>query len=365
MNKNQFENSFNFIRTLVALAIAVGIAALIIFATSATPMETLGSFLLGPLAKSVRIKNIIETMIPLMFTGVSVCIMYSANQNNMASEGAFFLGGIGASFVAVKLAAPMGLHPLLTMAAGGAAGMIVCMIPALLYVKKGAMPVVSSLMMNYVALYVGIFCINYLIGDSSAGFPASKTFAATARLPRFPKSFGMFNVHAGLLIAIATVIFAYIYLYRTKWGYEIRMVGQNPSFARYSGIDVMKVVLSCQLIGGFIAGLGGAVEQMGMFNRFQYQQLSGHGFDGIMVAIMARYNPKFIPLTCFFLSYIRIGADVISRNSDVPVEIISIIQATIIILVCAESFLSVWKHRQIVKLSKREAGESGAKEAVA
>lgn len=359
MKKNKFESRFNLIHTLAALAIAVVIAAIIIFFTSAAPVDTLVSFLVGPLLKSIRMKNVIETMIPLMFTGVGVCIMYSANQNNMASEGAFYLGGIGASFIAIKVAAPFGLHPLLCVLVGGLAGSLVCVIPALLYIKKGALPVISSLMINYVALYLGTYFINYIIGDSTAGFPASQLFAKTAKLPKFPKAFGMFNVHIGFVIAILVVIAGYIYLYKSKRGYEIRMVGQNTSFAKYSGINVMKVILSCQIIGGFIAGFGGAIEQLGMFNRFQYQQLSGHGFDGIMVAIMARYNPKFIPLTCFFLSYIRIGADVIARKSDVPVEIISIIQATIIILVCAESFLSGWKHKQVVKNSEKSLTVKG------
>ncbi len=359
MKNNKFERQFDLIRTLVALGISIAIAAVFIFLISATPLDTLTQFLIGPLLKSTRMKNVIETMIPLMFTGVGVSIIYSANQNNMASEGAFYLGGIGASYMAVKFALPMGLHPVVCMLVGGMAGALVCFIPAILYVKKGALPVVSSLMMNYVAFYVGTYFINYIIGDSTAGFPASKLFAKSSKLPRFPKSFGIFHVHIGFIIAILVVMAAYIYLYKTKWGYETRMVGQNASFAKYSGINVMKVVLSCQLIGGFISGFGGAIEQLGMFNRFQYQQLSGHGFDGIMVAIMARYNPKYVPLACFFLSYIRIGADVITRQSDVPVEIISIIQATIIILVCAESFLATWKHRQVVKNSGKSLEVKG------
>ena len=337
----------------MALLISIAIAALIIFFTSDNPIATLNTFLFGPLAKSVRMKNVIETMIPLMFTGAGVCIMYSANQINMASEGAFYLGGIGASFIAVTIILPSGIHPIVSILVGGLIGALVCFIPAILYAKRGALPVVSSLMMNYISLYVGVYFINYIIGDPTAGFPASRLFAKSAKLPKFPRSFGMFNVHIGLLIALAVVLLSYLYLYKTKWGYEIRMIGQNSKFAKYSGMKVMKVIVICQIIGGFIAGMGGAVEQLGMFNRFQYQQLSGHGFDGIMVAIMARYNPKLVPVTSFFLAYIRIGADAMSRSSDVPVEIIAIIQAVIIILISAEGFLSVWEHKQVVKSSQK------------
>ena len=105
-------------------------------------------------------------------------------------------------------------------------------------------------------------------------------------------------------------------------------------------------------MGGFIAGIGGAVEQLGMYNRFQYQALSNHGFDGIMIAILARYNPKFVPLAALFLAYIRVGADVMARTSDVPVEIVNIIQAVVIMFVAAERFLERWRHRQIVSSSQ-------------
>lgn len=356
MQSKKIEQRFQVIRMLVAVAIALVIAFFLVCFVSATPAATMGNFLFGPFQSVRRIGNMVEMMTPLLFTGVSVSIMYSCNQINMASEGAFFLGGVASSYIAVTWLLPVGLHPFFCILAGGLVGSAVCGIPAFLYVKRGALPVVSSLMINYVSLYLGLLIINYIIRDPQAGYLCSYEFAKTAVLPEL---FSKTNVHFGLIIAMAVLVFGYLYLNKSRWGYSIRMIGKNPAFAKYSGMNVFGTILACQLVGGFLAGMGGAVEQLGMYNRFQYQALSNHGFDGILIAILAHYNPKFVAPAALFLAYIRVGADIMARTSDVPVEIVSIIQAIIIIFVAAERFLSGWKHREIVKASRNELAAKG------
>lgn len=351
MQSRKIEQRFRIIRMLVAVVIALTIAFGFVCFVSKTPFETMGNFLFGPFLTVRRLGNIVEMTIPLLFTGVSVSIMYSCNQINMASEGGFFLGGVAAAYIAVTFALPYGIHPLLCIIGGGFAGALVCGIPAVLYVKKGALPVVSSLMMNYVSLYLGLLIINYVIRDAQAGYLCSYQYRDTAILPDL---FSKTNVHAGLLIAVMVLILGYLYLYKSQWGYCIRMIGKNPNFAKYSGMNVAGTILGCQLAGGFVAGMGGAVEQLGMYGRFQYQALSNHGFDGVLIAILAHYNPKFVAPAALFLAYIRVGADIMARSSDVPVEIVYIIQAIIIIFVAAERFLEGWKHREIVKASRLE-----------
>jgi simple sugar transport system permease protein len=143
-------------------------------------------------------------------------------------------------------------------------------------------------------------------------------------------------------------------LYRTKMGYAIRIVGQNDNFARYNGININKTILLAQMFGGILAGFGGATEMLGMYTRFQYQALTQYGFDGMLIAIIARNNPATVPLAALFLAYIRTGADIMNRTSDVPLEIISVIQSAIIMLVVAKMFLNKFKHEQIVKNSRAE-----------
>jgi general nucleoside transport system permease protein len=107
------------------------------------------------------------------------------------------------------------------------------------------------------------------------------------------------------------------------------------------------------VIGGFIAGMGGSIEVLGMYTRFSWQALPGYGWDGVIVAILARNNPLFVPVAAFFLAYLRIGADIMARYSDVPNEFVALIQGTIIILIAASSFLETYRHKLVFKEATR------------
>lgn len=348
----EIEQQFNLLRMLLALGIALGIAFVIILLISPDPLGAIKSFVLGPLATLRRMGNVVEVMTPLLFTGAAVCLIFSANQTNMAVEGGFLVGAVGATIAATQFSLPAGVHPLVSILIGGIFGSLACMVPAILYVKFEAKPVVSSLMMNYVCMYVALGIINHILRDPAAGYLASFKFADTAVLPKLLKGT---NMHAGTIIGLTIVVLTYLYLYKSKRGYEIRIVGKSMSFSNYSGMPIKKVLLSAQALGGFIAGMGGAVEVLGMYKRFQYQGNTGHGFDGILVGIIASYNPKLVPLAALFLAYVRVGADAMARTNDIPIELVSIIQAVIIMLVVAERFLHKMKHKRLVLAARQES----------
>lgn len=358
MNTKNIEKQFQILRTLLAVAIAAVVAFIIICFISANPTDTIREFVLGPLQSKRKIGNIITNMTPMLFVGTGVCLIFSANQTNMAVEGGFFVGAMLATVAATMVKLPMPLHILLCLIAGGVAGAAATAIPTFLFIKYNAKPVVSSIMVNNMCLYVGLYVINHLVRDPGAGFLASYKFAETARFQEIVKGTG---VHYGILIGIIVLILGYLYLNKSKAGYEIRTVGRNVDFARYSGINVNRVITKAQLLGGFLAGMGGAVEVLGMYKRFQYQSLTNHGFDGIMIGIMAAYNPKMLPLAALFLAYIRVGADCMQRSSDVPVELANIMISVIVIMIVAERFLYKLKHKRIVTAAQRAlAGKEAA-----
>ena len=216
------------------------------------------------------------------------------------------------------------------------------------------MTLVTSLMLNYVFLNIGQYIINYIIWDPYIGYQASYLYEETALLA---KLFSKTNIHFGLIIAISVIIFGYILIYKTKFGYCLRSVGENENFAKYSGINTTSIIIFSQLIGGFLAGVGGAIEQIGMYKRFTLGGLSGHGFDGVMIAVISGLNPKFVPAASIFLAYIRTGAEVMSRQADVPTEVIAIVQAIIIMFVAAERFLAKYKQKEIVKNAELQMKE--------
>ncbi|MDF2672116.1 MAG: transporter permease [Clostridiales bacterium] len=350
------EKLFELLRTLVAIVLALLIAFIIIFFVSQQPGEALSKLLFGPVTKLRYFGNVIEMAIPLTFTGLGVCVMFQAKQFNMGGEGAFFIGAIAAAVVGILVPLPSFIHPIAAIIAGGLVGGGFLYITAKLKTKWNASELVSSLMLNYILLYLGLFIINYTLRDANAGAMVSFKLKTTALIPNLiPKT----RIHFGLLLVIAMIIITYYFLYRTKWGYAIRMTGLNQKFADYSGINTTSVVVYAQVIGGIIAGIGGATELLGMYTRFQWQSLPGYGWDGMMVAILARNNPVLVPIAAFLLAFLRIGADLMARMTDVPSEVVSIIQAIMIILVAAESFLSTWRHRIIVKKAKEEITVKG------
>jgi simple sugar transport system permease protein len=287
--------------------------------------------------------------IPLMFTGLAVSLLFRANMFNLGAEGIFYFSGVVASVLAIHLSLNGWLHPLVAIFAGSIVGALLSAIPGILKARWNANELVTSLMFNNILFGVGLYLLNYHLRDAKAFANVSFKFEKTAQLS---KLFAGTRIHTGLIIVLVLIVLAHLFLYRTKWGYELRMTGVNRDFARYSGMKTAKVIILVHLIAGFIAGMGGSVEVLGMYSRLQWTSLPGYGLDGALVAMLAKNNPLSVIASALFLAYIRIGADLMARLSDVPSEMISIIQAVIILLISAEQFLKFWKNRMLLKEAK-------------
>lgn len=330
----------------MAIAISLAIAFVIILFVSDQPADAIRALLLGPFSSVRNFGTVVEMMIPLVFAGLAVSIMFQAAQFNMAAEGSFFIGAVAAAAAATKLTLPPVLHVMACLLAGIAAGALVSSIPAILKARFNASEMVSSLMLNYVVLFLGLFVLNFFLRDPAFGMLASHPIPQDVKLTQF---IDRTRIHTGLFIALILVVFAYLFIYKTKSGYAIRTLGQNAKFAHYSGIGVGGAIVSSQVIGGSVAGLGGSVELLGMYDRFQWTALPGYGWDGVIIAILARNKPQYVPLAAFFLAYLRIGSGIMARNTDVPSELIIIIQAIMIMLVTAQALLGKLKHKLVVK----------------
>lgn len=336
---------FEMIRMFFAIVIALLVSFGIIFCISSEPVNAIITMITGPLKSKRSFGNVIEAMIPLLFTGTGVCIMFSANQINLATDGAFQLGGLVAAAAVLQMGLPTPVALVLSMVVGA----LFCMIPALMKIFTGSDEMVASLMLNYVSLWFCTFVLMHFLLDPGVG-AASYKLPAASELPTLIKGT---NVHIGLIIGLVGVAFGYIFLYKSKIGYELRLTGQNEEFARYSGINVVRVILVSQLVGGIFAGLGGGVEILGpIYARFSWLALLGFGWDAIILSTLAKNNPLYVPLAAFFLAYLRTGASIMARSTDVTLEIVQITQGIIVMLVVAEQFLSKMRHRLIAKEAK-------------
>lgn len=347
-NVDVFNTYFAILRFTIAVLIAFTISFIIMSFSSSNSLGAIKNLFIGPLTTVRRFSTVLETAIPLTFAGLSICVMFKANQFNMAAEGGFFLGALGAAMIAIYMPAPPVIVILAAMLTAGVIGAFVCAIPGFLKVRWNCSELVISLMLNYVALYFGTFIFNQFAKDPSSAYKASLPFQKGVSLGTIiPKT----RLHGGVFIVLVFVFLTYIFMFKTKWGYKLRVVGSNLKFGQYVGIETAGVIMMAQLIGGFIAGVGGATEMLGMYTRFQWSALPGYGFDGVVLNILAKGNPAYVPVAAFAVAYLRVGADYMYKQSDVAAEIVSIIEALVIVLVAANAFLSKYQHKMITKLS--------------
>ena len=340
---------FGLLRGGAAILVSVGVAALLIFAVSDTPLEALRQLLLSPLGNARQMWNIAERMIPLMFTGLAVCVMFSAKQFNLAAEGCVMLGAFVAALVAIYVSLPGVIHPIAAILAGAVVCGLVMLLPALLQTKFGASVLVSTLMLNFIIQFVVQFFLVNVFADRTQGALMTQRFLPTALIPAI-----RFQTSWGFVAGIVAVVLVSLFIYRTRWGYAIRMVGINPQFASYSGIKVAGIIILCQVIGGLLAGVGGGVEMLGYFERFRWRLLPGFGWNGVTIAILAKNNPALVPLGAFFLAYLSRGCLNMAIHTDMPFEMLEIIQAVIFLFFAAEHFLAGLRQKMVVRAAKRE-----------
>jgi len=370
--KMDVEARFGLIRMAVAIAIGLGIAIALILLCAENPGESLKYFFLGPL--SILNKNVpeglafnyfdfwVQNMIPLLFTGSAVCIMFSANKFNLGLEGAIMLGGLACGWVCVLLDGDItaaNANPVLCAIFGSLAGIVagalIAAIPALLEKKWGASIMVSSLMLNYIALYISRYCL------FSTDFRDHKTSKYSNQWTEeivltFKKFLGTkLTLRLGLFIGIAVALIAWAFLFKTKWGFKIRELGHNPNFAKYAGVSVIGIGVLVQIIGGAIGGLCGATVILGNYNYYYGVELTGYGWDGVTMAIFSENNPKKLLLSSAFISYIRAGALIMSTQPGGPInELTKIVEGVIILFLLAEQFLARTHRKMIVAEAKKK-----------
>ncbi|HPR35433.1 MAG TPA: ABC transporter permease [Anaerolineaceae bacterium] len=352
---------FNLLRGLAAILLALVVAAIFIFISSDEPLTALKYLLMGPVVSFRATGNVFNTtsfltifaaMIPTIFSGLAVCVMFSANQFNLGGEGAIMLGGFVGALLGIYLKMNTGLHQVVCVLAGAIAGGLIMLIPAILKVKLGASEMVTSLMMNYVVMFVILHFLNFVFADRSKGATQTFPFMETAKIPEIVAN-GT-KLTWGFVVALIFVVIIALFMYRTKWGYAIRMIGINQSFAQYSGMQVGTVIILSQVIGGMLSGMGGSIEVLGRFNTFLWRELPGYGWLGITIAILAKNNPIFVPFAAFFIAYLNKGCDLMATYSDVPSEMIDIIQAAIFLFFAAEQFLAKYRQRIVVRNAQRD-----------
>ncbi len=253
---------------------------------------------------------------------------------------------------AVYVPMAAGLHPVFCVLMGAIVCGLMMLIPAVLKAKLNVSEMVSSLMLNYVILYIIKYFMNTYLSDKTKGSIQSYPFLDTAKIA--PLVDNGSNLSVGFLVALVFVALTALFLYRTRWGYAIRMIGMNQSFAKYAGLPVAGTIILCQVVGGILAGLGGGIEMLGRYGTYNWGALPGYGWTGMTIAILAGNNPLFVPLAALFMAYLDKGCSLMSTYCGVPSQLISIIQAVIFLFFAAEQFLANYRQKLVVKSAREE-----------
>ena len=367
MNKRRMM-AFNLVRGCASILVALLVAAVLIFISCDQPWLALRYLILGPVIdfkggasfNLMSLYTIFGSMIPIMFTGLGVCVMFSANEFNLGGEGCVMVGGFVGALCAIYIPMPAWIHPafcvLMSMLVCGA----IMLIPSLLKVKLGASEMVCTLMLNYIMLYTVKHFLTNVFADRSKGQTQTAQFLSSGRITALVMRA---KFTWGFFVALAMVGLVWLFMYRTRWGYTIRMLGVNREFSRYSGLHVGGTVVLAQVIGGMLSGMGGSIEMLGRYTSFKWNSLPGYGWDGMTVAILAKNNPIFVPLAAFFIAYLDRGCQLMATYCNISANMIDIIQAVIFLFFTAEQFLSGYRQKLVVKSAKEEllAAEGGAK----
>ena len=347
------------LRMALSILIGLALATVLILTTSDKPMKSLSYFYTAPLQNLNYFGYWIQKMIPLIFTGTAVSLMFSANQFNLGMEGCFLMAGQVAAITNIYL---FPNQPVLGIIFGCILGMlvgaIIAFIPALLNRIWKASIMVTSLMMNYICLYFSMYMLfTYFKNPKSTKntYDWCKSPIMTINLKIGSQSL---NVFISLFIALLVAFGAWLFLYHTKTGFKLRQVGQNTNFAKYVGISVPAIAILAQIIGGAIGGLGGACEIMSNYTNYSWVELTGFGWDGVTMAVFAKNNPKNVPLAALFIAYLRTGAMVMSFKTNIQLDLTSVVEGVIVLFLLAERFLSSTYRKMIVAEAEKEKQNS-------
>ncbi len=291
--------------------------------------------------------------IPLMLVGLGCAVAFRMKIWNIGAEGQFYMGVFGSSLVVLAPILPAETSrwifiPVM-MIFGIAFGALWGFIPGFLKARFNVNEIISTLMMNYIAIAWNNYWIFAIWTEG--GFQMSRVFPKTAWLPRladYAREVPIFRgltTHLGLVFAILAAVVVWIILYRSKWGYQIRLIGDNPRAAQYAGISISKNVVLIMMLSGALAGLAGMSEVSGVVHRLQERISPGYGFSGIIVAWLAKLNPFIVIIVS-----ILFGALILAGREIQPSGVPKMIQGIILVCLIASDFLL----RYEFKISRRD-----------
>jgi simple sugar transport system permease protein len=329
---------------VLAILTAVVVGGVIIAIVGGNPFAAYLGLAQGAFGSAKAWSETFVWATPYIFAGLAVALAFKGGLFNIGAEGQLAFGAVATAWVGYALPEMLGielpaiLHLPLAIGAGILAGALWAAIPGVLKAYAGGSEVINTIMMNYIALNITSFLLNGPMKDRNPLNVIARTpeIAEGARLPVIVEGL---RVHWGFPLALLVAFGVWYLLWKTTFGFEIRTVGTNPDAAKYAGMNYKRIIVLTMALSGLLAGMAGAVEVTGLNYRHELGFSIGYGFDAIAIALLGKTHPLGVVLASLLFAGMRNGATRMQFLTQIPVDIISVIQALILLFVAADAII--------------------------
>ena len=328
--------SFSILPEIIAILLAFLISALILLFSGYSPLVAFSALFRGAFGSKNAWGQTLTQATPILFTALAFLLTFRTGIFNIGVEGQFLMGAIASALAGIYFSGlPAPLHIALSLLAGGVMGALWGLIPALLKAYLGVHEVITTMMMSYIASYLTSYLVNYPF--KAPGWVAQTEPVAKSAL--LPKILPPTQLSLSFIIALFFSFLVSFFLFHTYLGFQVRAVGLNPEAAENKGIAIKNRQILAFLLSGFIAGIGGGGEILGVHGRFVDGFSPGYGWDGIAVGLVGKLHPGGCILASILFGMLRAGGMTMTRVTKVPLDLSLIIQSLVIILVAAPYFI--------------------------
>ena len=332
---------------------ALLIGAIVIMASGFEPWVAYQALFQGAFGNVRALGNTLTRSTPIIFTGLAIAVAFKGGMFNIGAEGQIMLGAIGSAMAGhLFTGLPMVVHLPLTVLCGIASAALWGFIPGILKSLKGVHEVISSIMMNYIALSVGSLLIESVrVGDLASTPPVLPT-AFFLRFYEFMPVLTGIRLNIGFVLAIIAALVMHFVMKSTVLGFEINSIGFNASASEDAGIDIKKRIVVIFFISSILAGLGGVERTLGVHRTYMDGTVTNFGFEGIAVALLANNNPIGIIFSAVLFGALASGGHFMNMAAGVPVDVVGVIQGLIILFAASHKMFHFISARKVKGAAK-------------
>lgn len=328
------KESIKILNSIFPILLALVIGYILIMLSGHDANQAYSYLLQGAFGSKRQLMNTLFAATPLIFTGLATAVSFKAELYNMGAEGQLYLGAFFAAYLGVVLKGiPSYLHILICLLGGTFVGILFALVPAIIRAYFDVDEMVSTLMLNYVAILFTTWLASYPFRAPGSSNPETIKIQETASLSRISEGA---QLHTGFIIALIIFIVIYILLKKTILGYQIESIGKNKNFSQFVGMNVSRKIVLIMCISGALSGLGGAVEVLGTHGKFISGFSADYGWTGLTIALIGRYNPVGVLAGALLFGVLKNGGSSMEIMTGVPRSLISIIEGLIVLFFTAD-----------------------------